>query len=101
MGIGDIPESLESLDDLSKVRFASPPTVFAQQEEQAYEETYMVPADTNKEVAVCSVEALLSPVPETFGAKAFCKRMVICLMEDIVRESTLYVFQISNMVPTI
>jgi len=67
----------------------SPPIVFTQQEEQAYEETFMVPADTNKEVAVYTVEALLSPVPETFGLKAFGKRVVICLMGDIVRESTL------------
>lgn len=96
MGIQDIPDTLEGLVAWSKVHFVSPSIVFAQQEEQAYEEIHMVPADTNKEVAGLTVEELLGPVPETFGLKAFGKRIVICLMEDIVRESTSYVFRISN-----
>jgi hypothetical protein len=55
----------------------------------------MVPADTNKEVAEYTVEELLSFVPETFGIKALGRRVVICLMEDTVRESMLYVPLIS------
>jgi len=101
MGIQDIPDSPERLDAWSKVRFASPPVVFAQQKEQAYEEAYMVPADTNKEVAGYTVEQLLDFVPETFGLKAFSTRILICLMEDVVRESTLYLLHIFNNVPTI
>ena len=101
MGIQDIPDSLEGLDAWSKVRFASPPIVFAQRKEQAFEEAYMVPADTNKEVAGYTVEQLLDLVPETFGLKAFSKRIMICLMEDVVRESTLYFLYISNNIPAI
>lgn len=56
----------------------------------------MVPADTNKEVAGHTIEELLSPVPESFGLKAFGRRIIICLMEDILRESTLYVLRISK-----
>ena len=96
MGIKDIPDTLEGLATWSKVRFAPPSIVLAQREEQAYEETYMAPADTNKEVAGYSVEELLSSVPETFGLKAFCERIVICLMDDIVRESTSCVLHISK-----
>jgi hypothetical protein len=51
----------------------------------------MVPADTNREVAGYTIDELLGFVPETFGLKAFGERTVICLMEDIVRESMLYV----------
>ncbi|KIM48566.1 hypothetical protein M413DRAFT_20940 [Hebeloma cylindrosporum] len=77
MGIQDIPDTLEGLRLWS----------------EAYQETYMVPADTNKEVAGYTVEELLSPVPEAFGLKALGERMVICLMEDAVRESTSYAKQ--------
>ena len=91
MGIQDIPETLDDLVAWSKVCSTSPPIFFAQQEEQGYEETHMVPADTNKEVAGYTVEELLSFVPEAFGLKALGQRVVICLMEDAVRESMLYV----------
>ena len=96
MGIQDIPDTLKGLVAWSKVRFAPPFLVLARQEEQAYEETYMVPADTNKEVAGHSVEELLSSVPETFGLKEFCERIIICLMDDVVRESTSCVLHISE-----
>jgi len=65
--------------------------VFAQLEKQAYQENCMVPADTNREVAGYTVDELLGFVPKTFGLKAFGERSVICLLEDIVRESMLYV----------
>ncbi|KIM44280.1 hypothetical protein M413DRAFT_378573 [Hebeloma cylindrosporum] len=74
MGIRDIPDTLEELINWSK----------------DYEESYMVPADTNKEVAGSTVEELISFVPETFGVKALSRRIVVCLMEDPVRESMLY-----------
>ena len=61
----------------------------------------MVPADTNKEVGGYTVEELLSFVPETFGIKALGQRVVICLMEDAVRESMSYVPHTSNIIPTI
>jgi len=101
MGIKDIPDTLEGLAAWSKVRFVPPSIVLAQQEEQAYEETYMVPADTNKEVAGHTIEELLNPIPETFGLKAFGKRVMICLMGDIVRESTSCVLHIYKHYPTI
>jgi hypothetical protein len=47
----------------------------------------MVTADTNREVAGYTVDELISFVPENFGVKAFAERTVICLMEDVVRES--------------
>jgi len=92
MGIQDIPDTLEELIAWSEVCpclvFHE---VFAQLEDQAYEETCMVPADTNREVAGYTVDELLGFVPETFGLKAFGERTVICLLEDIVRESMSYV----------
>ena len=51
----------------------------------------MVPADTNREVAVYTVDELLGFVTETFGMKAFGEHLVICLMDDIIRGSMLYV----------
>jgi len=98
MNIRDIPDTLEELITWSKVGFTSPSIILAQREGQAYQETHMVPADTNKEVAGYTVEELLSFVPETFGMKALSRRIVICLMEDFVRESMLYVPLISNIV---
>ena len=92
MEIRDIPDTLEGLTAWSIVCpcFAFH-QVFAQLEDQAYEETHMVPADTNREVAGYTVDELLSFVPETFGVKAFGERIVICLLEDLVRESMSYV----------
>jgi len=102
MDIRDIPDTLEEMITWSKVGFTSPSIILAQREGQAYQETHMVPADTNKEVAGYTVEELLGFVPETFGMKALSRRIVICLMEDVVRESMLYVPLIStNIVPTI
>jgi hypothetical protein len=101
MDIRNIPDTLDELVAWSKVRFTPPSIFLAQQEEQDYEKTYMVPADTNKEIAGYTVEELISFVPETFGVKALSRRIVICLMEDVVRESMLYVPHISNIAPTI
>jgi len=99
MDIQNIPDTLDELVAWSKVRFTLPSLFLAQREEQDYEKTYMVPADTNKEVAGYTVEELISFVPETFGVKALSRRIVICLMEDVVRESMLYaVPHISNIV---
>ena len=88
MEIRDIPDTLEGLTAWSRVcpRFVVN-EVFTQLENQAYEETYMIPADTNREVAGYTVGELLSHVPETLGMKAFGERATICLMEDTVRES--------------
>jgi hypothetical protein len=74
MGIQNIPDTLEGLTTWS----------------EDYQETFMVPADTNREVAGYTVDELLSFVPETFGLKAFGERTVICLLEDIVRKSMSY-----------
>jgi len=98
MDIRDIPDTLEELITWSRVGFTSPSIILAQREGQAYQETHMVPADTNKEVAGYTVEELLSFVPETFGMKALSRRIVICLMEDFVRESMLYVPLVSIIV---
>ena len=98
MEIRDIPDTLEGLTAWSIVCSCLVfHQVFAQLEDQAYEETYMVPADTNREVAGYTVDELLGFVPETFGMKAFGERTVICLLEDIVRESMSYVPHIFKM----
>ena len=65
--------------------------VFVQLKDQAYENTYMVAAETNRELAGYTLDELLSFLPEAFGLKAVGERMVICVLEDIVRESMSYV----------
>ncbi|KAF8966173.1 hypothetical protein BDZ97DRAFT_1658235 [Flammula alnicola] len=74
MGIRDIPGTLEELLAFSK----------------EYETTHMVPAETNKEIAGYTVDELLSAAPKAFGVKAFGVRVVICLMDDIVRQAMMY-----------
>ncbi|KAJ2929425.1 hypothetical protein H1R20_g7655, partial [Candolleomyces eurysporus] len=74
MGITDIPETLEELKAWS----------------EAYEEVYMVPAETNNLVAGYTVAELLYAVPKKFGMKAFAERVVIALLEERVRIAMLY-----------
>jgi len=74
MGIRNIPDTLKELIVWS----------------EAYEETFMVPADTNRGLAAYTVDELIGFIPEIFGVKAFGKRLMICLMDDIVRESMSY-----------
>ncbi|KII95824.1 hypothetical protein PLICRDRAFT_48769 [Plicaturopsis crispa FD-325 SS-3] len=74
MSIRDIPESLEDLRQWST----------------AYEAKYMVPAETNRDVASYTVEEMLYVVPEAFGIKALMRRLVICLLQPHVRIAMMY-----------
>lgn len=58
---------------------------------QHYEEVYMVPDQTNHEVAEYTVEELLAPAPKVLGIRAFGERIVISLMEDLVRKAMMSV----------
>ncbi|KAF8197134.1 hypothetical protein BJ912DRAFT_954888 [Pholiota molesta] len=74
MNIQDIPGSIEEMMAWSK----------------AYENTYMVPAETNRIVAGYTLDELLCPVPEAFGLRAFGVKIVVCLLDDITREAMMY-----------
>lgn len=69
MGIKDIPETLSDLREWSR----------------KYAEDYMVPATSNRDVAKFTTEELLHAVPERFGLKSFCRRLVVCLLDEPVR----------------
>jgi hypothetical protein len=45
----------------------------------------MVPAQTNHDVAIYTINELLHVVPEAFGIHAFAVRVILCLIEDPVR----------------
>ena len=51
----------------------------------------MVPDPINAEVASYTLNELLFAVPEAFGLKTFAQRISICLLEDPVRISMLFV----------
>ena len=51
----------------------------------------MVPDPVNAEVASYTLDELLFAVPEAFGLKTFAQRISICLLEDAVRVSMLFV----------
>ena len=51
----------------------------------------MVPNPINAEVASYTLDELLFAVPEAFGLKTFARRVSICLLEDRVRLSMLFV----------
>ena len=51
----------------------------------------MVPDPTNAMVASHTLNELLFAVPEAFGLKTFAQRISICLLDDIVRISMLFV----------
>jgi hypothetical protein len=51
----------------------------------------MVPDPINAEVASYTLNELLFAVPEAFGLKTFAQRIAICLLEDAVRISMLFV----------
>ncbi|KAF8883027.1 hypothetical protein BD779DRAFT_1444405 [Infundibulicybe gibba] len=69
MGIQDIPESIDAMRTWSR----------------AYEAEYMVPAQTNHDVAGYTVEELLYALPERFGIKNLGKRITTCLLDEPVR----------------
>ena len=51
----------------------------------------MVPNPINAEVAAYTMDELLFAVPKAFGLKTFSQRISICLLEDVVRLSMLFV----------
>ena len=51
----------------------------------------MVPDPINAEVASYTLAELLFAVPEAFGLKTFAQRIAICLLDDAVRVSMLFV----------
>jgi hypothetical protein len=51
----------------------------------------MVPDPINAEVASYTLDELLFAAPEAFGLKTFAQRISICLLEDVVRVSMLFV----------
>ncbi|PPR04673.1 hypothetical protein CVT24_011890 [Panaeolus cyanescens] len=71
MGIKDVPESLAELEAWSN----------------AYEDRCMLPADSNKQVALHTIDELLSAVPTTFGLKTFAQKGVIAVLDDNVRDA--------------
>ncbi|KAJ4479168.1 hypothetical protein J3R30DRAFT_3657221 [Lentinula aciculospora] len=60
MGIRDIPDSIKDF----------------KQWVMEYESRVMVPAQTNHDVAVYTTEELLHAIPESFGLKIFCPRLM-------------------------
>lgn len=50
-----------------------------------YQEEYMVPAQTNNNVAIHTVNEVVHAIPEAFGMKAFMKRVIFCTVEEPVR----------------
>ncbi|PPQ96008.1 hypothetical protein CVT26_016170 [Gymnopilus dilepis] len=87
MDIKDIPENFEALQEWSQV---SPSIAVNHDEDREYERAYMVPEDSNHELADNTLDELLSAVPEAFGLKAFAKRVSIALLDNIVREAMIY-----------
>ncbi|KAF7973804.1 hypothetical protein HWV62_14172 [Athelia sp. TMB] len=69
MGIKGIPETLDELETWSL----------------AYEQEYMVPAETNALVAKYTVDELLHSVPTCLGIKAAAEKIVVCALEERVR----------------
>lgn len=51
----------------------------------------MIPDPINAEVASYTLNELLFAVPEASGLKTFAQRIAICLLEDVVRVSMLFV----------
>ncbi|KAF9524241.1 hypothetical protein CPB83DRAFT_861677 [Crepidotus variabilis] len=74
MKIQDIPETLEALEDFA----------------ERYEATYMVPAQSNHETAIHTLDELLSAVPDALGLKSFGQRISICLMSERVRVAMMF-----------
>ena len=62
---------------------------------QEYEARCMVPDPTNAEVAGYTMDELLSAVPETL--KTFSQRIAICLLDERVRISMMFVKLISRL----
>lgn len=53
----------------------------------------MIPAETNHKVACLTTEELLFGVPDVLGIKSFCRRITVCLLEDLTRDAMLYVLK--------
>ncbi|KAJ7736736.1 hypothetical protein DFH07DRAFT_753360 [Mycena maculata] len=52
---------------------------------RAYEEEYMIPAQSNHDVAKHTMNELLFAVPKSFGLRPFCEGIIRSLLEDRVR----------------
>lgn len=74
MGIKDIPETAEDFKEWSL----------------SYQQSAMVPAESNKYVANFTLEEFISVLPNRFGIRNFAKGIAISLLEDIVREAMMY-----------
>ncbi|KAF9476143.1 hypothetical protein BDN70DRAFT_935289 [Pholiota conissans] len=74
MNIKDIPDSLEAMLAYSK----------------QYEDTYMVPMESNRDVSTYSLDELLGPVPEAFGLKSLATKAVLSVLDNITREAMMY-----------
>ncbi|KAJ7578033.1 hypothetical protein C8J56DRAFT_1060717 [Mycena floridula] len=55
-----------------------------------YEEEYMVPAQSNHDVAGHTTEELLHVLPEAFGIKNFARRLSVCALEEHVRKAMMF-----------
>ncbi len=51
----------------------------------------MVPAKSNHDTAVHTLNELLAAAPQAFGLKNFGQRIAISLMDDIVRKAMMWV----------
>lgn len=69
MGMQDVPESLEEMKAWSI----------------AYEESHMLPAESNKNMAEFTMRGLHNVLPRFFGLGNFFGRLTICLLDERVR----------------
>jgi hypothetical protein len=106
MGIKDIPDTIIELKAWTLVGFF-PFYAYAylrlnlHLSFQAYEEQYMVPAVTNRDLAGYTTDELLRAVPEAFGLKALARRMVVCLVDERPRIAMMCVCLSHSLVTTL
>lgn len=94
MGIVDIPETLAELRtwcEVSGLRVRAGGSPYTNYNRQNYADASMIPAESNKEVAYHTTQELICAVPEAFGLKAFAEKVVICLLDDQLRNAFMYV----------
>ena len=93
MGIKDIPKTAEEFKCWAKVRlFTCVEGEFnVLNPKQEYEDQYMVPAQTNKEVAFYTTEELVHTLPDAFGIKNLARKLVVCVLAENVRVAMMYV----------
>jgi hypothetical protein len=75
MGIKDIPPSFDEFREWS----------------EAYERDYMVPNEINAVVAEQTINLVLQNVPDVLGLKYFGRQIVLCMLEERLRDAMLYV----------